>query len=271
MTLDQLDLNQIFTHAKEAVGLGREVLLDYYGRLSRVNVKDQGGLVTEADVESERVITEFLAKTNPHIHFLAEEDFAQQSVGVAQRPRAIPQQPCWILDPLDGTTNYVHQFPIFCISLGLLVNDQIVLGIIDAPLMKQFFHAQRGQGAFLNSEAISVSQRTQLSEALLATGFFSQNKDLLDQQISLFGRLVNGTRGVRRAGAAAYDLCMVASGVFDGFWEQNLMPWDTAAGSLIVEEAGGCVSNFQGKAYHPLQDSLLAANPQLHSQLLSLI
>lgn len=201
---------------------------------------------------------------------MAEEGFAQATKGPS-RPKKIPRQPCWILDPLDGTTNYVHQFPIFCISLGLMVNEEIVLAVVDVPILDQVFHAIKGSGAFLNNKAIFVSKRLEIREALLATGFFAQNKELFDQQLKIFSRLVDGSRGIRRAGAAAYDLCMVAAGVFEGFWEQNLMPWDTAAGSLLIKEAGGIVSDFQGNDYHPLHSTILAANPEIHRQILNIL
>jgi len=269
MTLDQLDLQQLLASAKEATRLGREVLLNYYGRLSQVSEKELAGLVSEADVESEKVIVEYLKKNHPQISALAEEDFAQKNEAAA-RPKHLPQ-PCWILDPLDGTTNYVHQFPIYCISLGLMMNDEIVLAVVDAPVLNQVFHAVKGEGAFLNNKKINVSSRSEIKEALLATGFFAQNKSLLNEQLRIFSKLVDCSRGVRRAGAAAYDLCMVAAGVFEGFWEQNLQPWDTAAGSLLVKEAGGVVTDFKGDNYHPLQSSILAANPKIHSQILKLL
>ena len=270
MTLDQLDYTEILTSARKACRQGRDVLLDYYGRLSRVQEKDQAGLVTEADIESEKVITEFLLKEYPNIDILGEESFAKKNLD-NKRPDKITQQPCWILDPLDGTTNYVHQFPVFCISLGLMVDDEIVVAVVDAPIMQQVFCAIKNQGSYLNDKPINVSKRSELKDSLLATGFFSQNKSLLTEQLDIFSRLINHTRGVRRAGAAAYDLCMVASGVFEGFWEQNLMPWDTAAGRLIVREAGGIVTDFKGEKYHPLQNSILAANPFIHEKIKQII
>lgn len=266
MTLDQLNLTDLLVSARKASRLGREVLLDYYGRLSRVSEKELAGLVSEADVESEKLITEFLKKENSNISFLAEEDFAAQKQGA--RPTSIPQQPCWIIDPLDGTTNYVHSFPVFCISIGLMINDEVVVSVIDVPKLDQVFYAIKGGGAFMNDVPISVSNRAELKDSLLATGFFAQNQTFFEEQIELFKKLVNGTRGIRRAGAAAYDLCMVASGVFDGFWEKNLMPWDTAGGCLLVKEAGGVVTDFNGKEFHPMMDSILAGNPLIHEKIL---
>lgn len=269
MTLDQIDTTELLISARKAARLGREVLLDYYGRLSKISEKEQAGLVTEADVESEKVITEYLLRQHPEISILAEESFAKE-FSAKDRPKSLSRQPCWVIDPLDGTTNYVHNFPIFCISIGLMVNDEVVVALVDAPKMEQVFYAVKGGGSFLNDKPIKVSHRQALSEALLATGFFSQNKDLLHEQVELFAKIIDRSRGVRRAGAAAYDLCMVAAGVFDGFWEMNLLPWDTAAGSLLVSEAGGKVSNFQGEKFHPLQSAILAANPDIYKQILPL-
>jgi myo-inositol-1(or 4)-monophosphatase len=270
MTLDQNELHQILSSAKKASKLGREVLMDYYGRLSRVKEKELAGLVTEADLESEKAITEYLLKEYPTFEILGEEGFSLENRGLVKRPQSLPQSPCWVIDPLDGTTNYVHSFPVFCISIGLVVDEQVVLGVVEAPVLNQVFTAIRGEGAFLNDLPIKVSSRNELKDSLLATGFFAQNKTLLEEQITLFKKVIDTTRGVRRAGAAAYDLCMVASGVFEGFWEKNLMPWDTAAGSLLVHEAGGRVSDFDGVPYHPLQSSILAANPRIHEKIVGL-
>lgn len=271
MTLDRYEIIEALMSARKAAKKGREVLLDYYGRLSRVNEKELAGLVTEADLESEKVITEYLLRECPNFDVLGEEGFALENRGLVKRPESLPQKPCWIIDPLDGTTNYVHSFPIFCISIGLVVNGEIVVAVIDAPKLDQVFYATKGGGAYLNDSPIRVSQRVELKDSLLATGFFAQNKSLLEEQLQLFNKIIDKTRGVRRAGAAAYDLCMVASGVFEGFWEKNLMPWDTAAGSLLVSEAGGVVTNYRGVQYHPLQDSILAANPSLHAHILKIL
>ncbi len=251
--------------AIQACRQGREVLLDHFGRLQHVEKKFMAGLVSEADKGSEQVICDYLRKAYPYCEFLGEESDAAGAR--VEAGRAGPQGR-WILDPLDGTTNYVHRFPIFCISLGLEVAGELKLAVIDVPLLNETYTAIRGQGAFVNGRPIRVSATEELEDTLLATGFFAENKTALEEQIRLFTGIVGDVRGVRRAGAAAYDLTQVACGVFDGFWEQNLKPWDVAAGQLLVEEAGGRVTTYSGAAHDPYQTSLVAANPVISQKIL---
>jgi myo-inositol-1(or 4)-monophosphatase len=255
---------ELMQAAQTAASLGREVLLNYFGQLSQVSEKKNAGLVTEADVQSEKVISDYLQKKYPEYSILAEEEFAQNPGTV---PSKSPGR--WIIDPLDGTTNFVHQFPVFCISIGFEYEGEIVAGVIDAPKLDEVFCASFGGGAFVNDEQMSVSRRKELSDCLLATGFFAyQKKESVDQQIDIFTKLLKQCRGIRRPGAAAYDMCMVAKGVFDGFWEKNLNPWDTAAGTILVKEAGGVVTNYDGQDFSPMMNSVVASNPGLHSELL---
>lgn len=260
------DLDELLEIAKSAATEGRRVLLDYFGRLSQVNEKTLAGLVTEADLESEKAIRAYLAQHTPNCDFLGEEQSfieQNQSPGSESSERGL-----WIVDPLDGTTNYVHQFPVFCVSIGFQYKGELIVGVVDAPKLDQVFSARKGGGAYLNGEPIQVSQRPTLSESLLATGFFAQNKAALKEQLKVFSCLVGEARGVRRAGAAAYDLCMVAQGVFDAFWEKNLKPWDTAGGTVIVREAGGTVSTYDGAPYNVHCNSLIAANPNIYPHVL---
>ena len=213
--------------------------------------------MSEADKASEEVIKKQLLKFFPESEFLGEEEsyLTETKVGTPAMDK-----PRWILDPLDGTTNYVHRFPIFCISLGLEYQGQIQIAVIDVPVLNETYTAIRGGGAFLNGRPIKVSQTSELKNSLLATGFFADNTSALDEQLKIFSNLVRVSRGIRRAGAAAYDLCMVARGVFDAFWERNLSPWDTAAGFLLVQEAGGQVVTYRGKTYDPYKNSVMATN-----------
>lgn len=262
--LTEKQIQTYLEHAKNAARLGREVLLNYFGNLSRVEEKHQAGLVSEADHESEKAIANYLQAHCPECGFLGEEShFLNQNQSLTQNTDFR-----FIVDPLDGTTNYVHQFPIFCISIALEYKGQMVVAVIDAPKVDQLFCAGLGLGATLNGEPIHVSNRAKMEEALLATGFFSSNKEKLAEQLRYFNELIYQVRGVRRAGAAAYDLAMVASGVFDGFWEQNLSPWDTAAGFLLVTEAGGKVTTNHGETYTPFLKSIVASNGHLHEALL---
>lgn len=259
--ISEADLQKFLHDGKAAVAEGRKVLLQYFKKLKSIREKEHAGLVSEADEESEKQITAYLKACYPEIPMLGEESAFQS--GSFQ----IPGPTFWVLDPLDGTTNYVHGFHVFCISLGLVVDGELAVGIVDVPMLKQTYWAVKGQGAFRDGKALHVSSTNRLSQSLLATGFFPDDKDALAQQLRIFSRLVPQVRGVRRAGAAAYDLCLVAEGVFDAFWEKNLQPWDTAAGTLLVREAGGRVANYGGTDYELTDKTLMASNSHLHAPL----
>jgi myo-inositol-1(or 4)-monophosphatase len=253
--------------ALEAVKLGQACLLGYFGKISHIEAKEKAGLVSEADRESERIIQEHLAKSYPEVGFLGEETSHLEHQELVKNYQGAR----WILDPLDGTTNYIHQFPIFCISLALEVDGVLELGIIDVPMLNQTFIAEKGKGAFLNGKPIKVSQTTNFADSLLATGFSAEDPDYMSDQIQIFSELVKEARGIRRAGAAAYDLALVSSGVFDLFWEKGLKPWDTAAGQLLIEEAGGVVRTYQGHPHNPFEKNIVAGNPVLVQKFLTMI
>ncbi|MGE0761695.1 MAG: inositol monophosphatase [Bdellovibrionales bacterium] len=247
--------------AQSAARLGRQVLLDYFGRLTKVSEKFQAGLVSEADVASEKVIQAELQKLYP-ASFLGEESSADKVSGWPTAGN------WWIVDPLDGTTNYVHRFPVFCISIGLMWQGELVLGLVDMPMLNTTYTATKGGGAFRDDQPIQVSTREKIRDTLLATGFFRDEPHVLREQLKIFEKLVFEARGIRRAGAAAYDLCLVAEGVFDSFWEKNLKPWDTAAGTVLVREAGGVVTDYKGQPYQVGAGSILASSQVLHGQML---
>lgn len=267
-SLESRDWKQVLDEALVAVSLGRKVLLNYFGNLEHVEEKFQAGLVSEADKESERVIANHLKKKFPEIDFLGEETYAASHAPGAkvELPEAGPEGR-WILDPLDGTTNYVHRFPIFCISLGLELNGRIQLAVIDVPMLNETYTAIRGQGAFVNGKPLKVSSTQMLEKALLATGFVAEHEHIISEQLKIFSEIVRECRGVRRPGAAAYDLAQVARGVFDGYWERNIQPWDAAAGILLVEEAGGVVQTYKGDVYTPYKNSIVAGNATLVKQI----
>lgn len=244
--------------ALRASRLGREVLAHYFGRLEQVSEKFQAGLVSEADRESERVIKEYLKRSYPEFDFLGEESTLDLS---QVRPKV--QSGRWILDPLDGTTNYIHRFPIYAVSLGLEYEGQLTVGVVDVPQMGEVYTAVRGEGAYLNGRILAASRTSKLSEAFVATGFVPDIEENLDEQLRVFTHLVRKVRAVRRAGAAAYDLALVAKGVFDGYWEKGLKPWDSAAGTLLVREAGGLVETYRGKSYDPFCRTIVAGSPQV--------
>lgn len=260
-----MDLDQILFASLKACRLGRRVLLDYFGELKNVEDKFHAGLVSEADKESERVIKSYLLDKFPQTFFLGEETF------FANNEDKKSEHGKWICDPLDGTTNYVHQFPVFCISLAFEWNNLVQVGVIDVPILNETYTAVRGKGAFVNGHPLKINKNTDFSKSLLATGFFPDDKTALAEQLKYFGSIVGDCRGVRRAGAAAYDLCQVARGVFDGFWEKNLSPWDVAAGQIIVEESGGVVRTYNNEVHNPYSKSLIAGNPAIVKEIISRI
>ena len=244
--------------AKEAVKLGRACLLGYFGKISHIESKEKEGLVSEADRECEKIIQNYLSEHCPDVGFLGEEQAHSEKTELIRNYNGAR----WILDPLDGTTNYIHRFPIFCISLALEVNGILELGLVDMPKLNQTWTAQKGKGAFCDGKLISVSKTTDISNALLATGFYAEDPVFLEHQLQIFSVLVRQSRGVRRAGAAAYDLACVSSGIFDLFWEKNLKPWDTAAGQLLIEEAGGIVRTYSGDRHNPFEKSIVVRHQQ---------
>ncbi len=251
--MNNLDLTQALDTAQKAAEQGRQVLMHYFGQLKKVQEKAHAGLVSEADLESEKVITKVLKDAFPAIDVLGEEGaFLTRDEHIASSS--------WVVDPLDGTTNYVHGFHIFNISIGLQFEGELVVGLIDVPILNKTYSAAKGRGAFCNGEKISVSKTENIRDSLLATGFFPDNTNALKDQLRIFSDLVYEARGIRRAGAAAYDLCMVGEGIFDCFWEPNLKPWDAAAGTVITREAGGVVWNYAGNDYRLGDHSLLAGN-----------
>ncbi len=268
-SIRQMDLENVLQSAFEAVNKGESVLESYFGRVKQIERKHLAGLVTEADKESEFTIAQSLKQSGHDFLFLGEESFQESQSSYLQG-----RDPVWILDPLDGTTNFVHGFPIFAISLGLYWQGQIVLGIVSAPKMGEHgesYWAIRGKGAFLDNQRLRVRQNVILGDAFLATGFIADFEEQLVEQVDIFNHVVRKARAVRRAGAAAYDLALVARGVFDGYWERGLKPWDSAAGSLLVTEAGGVVQSYRASPYHPLKNTVIAGSLGLVQQIQELI
>lgn len=264
MANSTLDLDLALTLAQRAGEAGNRVLLDHFGRLKNVREKHLAGLVSEADLQSENEIKKILSPEFSDIKFLGEES-GQDLENWSQTGN------WWIVDPLDGTTNYVHGLPIFCVSIGLMWGGEMVLALVTVPKLGLTYTALKGRGAKVNGVPIKVSQRADVQESLLATGFFRDQPVALEEQIKIFTQLIHEARGIRRAGAAAYDLCLVAEGVYEAFWEKNLKPWDTAAGILLVQEAGGRVSDYQGQPYRFSGPGLVASNGAIHSTILSAI
>lgn len=264
-SLSNLDLKAAYEAALKAVQSGRACLLDYFGKNHNVQTKDKAGLVSDADRKCEELMKKILKEHCPEFDFLGEETSYSEATHQFEKSK----KPRWILDPLDGTTNYLHQLPIWCISLALEVDEEMQIGIIDVPLLNQTFTAQRGQGAFCNGQPLKVSDCADLKDAFMTTGFVNDYQEVLSQQLKIFDHFVWKTQAIRRPGAAAYDLAMVAAGNFDLYWERNIQPWDVAAGILLVEEAGGICVNYSGGKYDAYQKTIVASNLNLSEKFIS--
>ena len=247
--------------AKEAAKTAGEILSRLFGQVSHITKKGDIDLVTEADFQAEKAILEIIHLNFPQDNILAEESGGQEHAS----------KRTWLVDPLDGTTNFVHGFPFFAVSIALEVENELVLGVVHNPFMDEIFEATKGTGAFLNKEPLKVSKTQNMKDALLATGFPYDIHERPERVMALLEKMVVVAQGVRRPGSAAIDMCYVAAGRLDGFWEQELKPWDTAAGAVIVKEAGGRLSTFQGEPYTPYLKSIVAANPFIHDAMIEIL
>jgi myo-inositol-1(or 4)-monophosphatase len=230
----------------------------------RIDKKGAIDLVTEVDLECERMCRTVLAERFPEHDILAEE------LGATSRART-PSRFRWVFDPLDGTTNYAHGLPIFCSSLALEIDRRPVVGAVYDPTRKELFTAERGEGARLNGEPLSVSSTEHLLDALLVTGFSYEVHTNSGDLVALFGEFLARARAVRRLGSAALDMCYVAAGRFDGFWEQHLKPWDVSAGALLIEEAGGRITGIDGSPFDAAAGHLIACNDRVHTQMVDVV
>ncbi|HEY3170722.1 MAG TPA: inositol monophosphatase family protein [Thermoanaerobaculia bacterium] len=246
--------------AQDAARAGGEVLERYWRSLPRgsISEKHKNDFVTRADKESEEVIITRIAEEFPEDGFLGEEGGQRGGEGLRT----------WIIDPLDGTSNFIAGFPFWCVSVATREKGRIVAGAIWDPLREELYSAELGGGAFRNGERLRVSDRESLDGAFLATGFPFRSKDRIDLYLALFRELFLHARGVRRAGSAALDLANVAAGVFDGFFEFKLSIWDIAAGSLLIEEAGGRVTDFDGRSAHWKRGNVVAGPPGVADEIL---
>ena len=229
-----------------------------------VTRKRHNDFVTEVDKSAEEAIIDILHRAYPDHAILAEESGA--TAGTASE-----SEYTWIIDPLDGTTNFIHGFPQYAVSIGLRHKGMLAQGVVYDPTKNELFTATRGRGAYLNERRIRVSKRTQLNEALIGTGFPFRDFADLDEYLSMFREITARTAGIRRAGAAALDIAYVAAGRLDGFWEMGLSPWDMAAGALLVQEAGGLVGDFHGDAGYLDSGRMLCGNPKVFGQLVQIV
>ncbi len=233
----------------------------FQGEFTISNKEGINNLVTEADLASEKAIFEIIKNDYPD-HFLLSEETGEIVTDSNYK---------WIIDPIDGTVNFAHGLPLCCVSIGLEQDGQMIMGVVYNPFLKEFFFAQKGYGASLNDKKITVSQETSVLTSCLVTGFPYTYLDQPNGPLEVFTRLIRGGVPVRRLGSAAIDLCWVAAGRFDGFYEHKLNAWDSAAGYLMVEEAGGRVSDFTGGRYSPYQPHIIATNGKIHDELVSVV
>jgi myo-inositol-1(or 4)-monophosphatase len=256
-----MDLEPFQQTAIEAARKSAKLLRSRFGNISRIRKKENAEIVTEADTESEEVIISTIQAQFPDHAVLGEE--CGLVTGTSEYK--------WIVDPLDGTLNFAHQIPIFSISIALAVRDTIVLGIILDPVNEELYSAVSGQGAHLNGEPLQVSATRTIAESLLVTGFPYNVREIFESVMVRYASCLKVCQGIRRLGSAALDLCYVACGRFEGFWEQNLKPWDSAAGALMVVEAGGNVTTFSDRPYTVTQPEILATNGLIHEEMLGLL
>jgi myo-inositol-1(or 4)-monophosphatase len=250
------------TTAIEAVVRAGDLQMARFGQQIHIDKKGTIDLVTEVDLAVERMFRELIGTRFPEHQILAEELGGSATA---------PAGPCWVFDPIDGTTNYAHGLPIFCASLAFEIDGVAEIGAVYDPNRKELFTAERGGGAFLNGRPLRVSSAARLVDALLVTGFPYDVHARVDEIVGLFGRFVGAARAVRRLGSAAIDLCWVAAGRMDGFWESDLKPWDMAGGALIVAEAGGCVTTMDGRFFTSRAGEVVASNGPLHPAMLEVI
>ena len=239
--------------SKEAGAL----LLKYYDQLEGYEQKGEIDLVTAADQASEAYLVEAISRQFPNDSILAEEGSNREGTSGWQ----------WIMDPLDGTTNFVHSYPFFMVSIGIKYQGEMVSGVCYGPYYNELFSAQKGGGAYLNDKQIHVSNTKSLSNSLIATGFPYNRREIVDELMAPLKQIICTAHGIRRAGAAAYDQCLLAAGRLDGFFERALKPWDVAAGSLIIREAGGVITQYDESPWDIYAPNILASNGRIHKEL----
>ncbi len=250
-------LNAAVQAAREAGAIQKKG----WGKKHRIEFKGEINLVTEVDKACEKKIVSILSKAFPDHDFLTEESGAHNKKSDYK----------WIIDPLDGTTNYAHAFPSFCVSIGLEYCGEVMVGVVYNPIHDELFTGIRGQGAWLNGKKISVSSIRDLKRSLLGTGFAYNVQVAKDNNLNHLGNFLKRAQGIRRMGAAAIDICYVACGRLEGFWEMELWPWDIAAGCLILEEAGGKTSMFDGSALDLYGKQIIVSNGKIHEAMVQVV
>ncbi|EKE02731.1 MAG: hypothetical protein ACD_20C00337G0002 [uncultured bacterium] len=258
-----IDTEKLLLAAKEAALEAGEIHLSFFGKNNEIAHKlNEFDLVTNIDKMSEERIISIIHGHFPDHEILGEESGTHEGKS---------SEYVWIIDPLDGTTNYSHNFPHFAVSIGLLYKGEIVLGVVYDPFKNETFWAAKETGSFLNADPIKVSQADTIKKSLLATGFPYERAEAMEENLKYFCKLIYEAQAIRRPGAASLDLCYVACGRLDGFWELNLSPWDTTAGACIIKEAGGKVTNFGTDKFDIYTKNIIASNSLIHEQIAKVI
>lgn len=255
-------MTELLEIAIRAAHAGGRILMQGFGTLGLgdMEVKGQTDIVTEWDRRAEAEIVRVINSEYPDSHFLAEE---KGEFGEGEK--------VWIIDPLDGTKNFYRALPVFAVSVALAIDGEIVLGVVHDPTRNETYHATKGGGAFCGMRRLMVSEKRELAGSFLATGFPHRRKEDMDAYMATFRSFFRDVLSIRRLGAAALDLAHIAAGIYDGFWEFHLYPWDVAAGYLLVKEAGGLMTDFQGEEDFLRPSSVVAGNPYIHDQMLKAI
>ncbi|MHC4268789.1 MAG: inositol monophosphatase family protein [Planctomycetota bacterium] len=245
--------------AKEA----GKIIQDYYLKnVDAISKKNTYDLVTNADIEAENKIISIIKDKFPEHSILTEESGEERT----------KSDYFWIIDPLDGTNNFYHKFPMFCVSIALYKKGKPLIGVVFDPIKKELFYAEKNKGAFLNDKQVKVSNANSLNKSLLALGFYYERGALMRKSLGQMKKFFyENVHGIRRTGSAALDLCYTACGRFDGYWELKLNPWDYAAGSLILTEAGGKITDTQGKRYNLLMGNVAASNGRIHKKMIQIL
>lgn len=254
-----MELDALKKTALDVAQAGGDTALRGFGKTKQIDFKSSHtDLVTEFDQLAQKVIVNILQARYPSHGILAEENLSTD----------LDADYVWVIDPIDGTTNYAHHSPIFCVSIGLLHQGEPIIGVVYAPRMLEMFVAVKGQGATLNGRPIETSKIEQLSQSVLATGFY-YDETIIQKNLIYFGSLIHQSRAIRRLGSAALDMCWVAAGRFDAYWEMGLKPWDVTAGRIMITEAGGKISDFEGGKYEIDTHNLLCSNGRIHDQMMA--
>lgn len=263
MTINPDDLNKYLEVAREAALRAGVILKDHFGKVcpSMIDEKAKNDYVTDVDKKSEEIIKGYIKSHFSNHNILAEESLEEKGASTF----------LWIIDPLDGTLNYIHGLPSFAISIALEIKGDVVVGLIYEPLRENIYSAMKGHGSFKNNKRIHVSHSSTLSTSLIATGFPYRIKDIIDCYLNVFKDFFMHATGIRRGGSACLDLAYTAEGIFGGFFECALSPWDMAAGALLVEEAGGVVTDFKGNNRYLKTGNIVAGTKGVHQEMLKII